>query len=782
MGKYTAAKCGHATPRRDKHPHCAKCRKTMLKYSDCYFKGKRCKICISWELSDFEMGSLAASSLAPSNITNIGVSSTEFENTLSISNNSSVQYVEDTPQVQHTPLSNVTVISEDPVSSILPQILPEESIQNVDTYLSNLSIPTMDVRTTSTGEQVGDTFQRLPPLQTQHPAVLPVSSQTELPARAGSTLFPSGISSITSHHVPQLNVQSNIAFSGHARNFQQVFSHKDVGGSQAPIYSYSATPNPSVLNNQEQFSSLNSQLKPTTATVPIFDNTQHTVPITQMGIQNTHGQYLQVPMGYFFNPYGNVTNVHPNQIAVNQLQELPRQTPSSTPVQSITTEMEMDQPSDSESDFSDRDAPPKQGEALERTYAAEENVFRKGVKIVFDTLKDSLTPPPAQADELDKRYESDDGFGIPDKSKTQFLFLPMADRIRWDLDRACRQYQKATEKKLLSRSYKSKSKGTPTPVGVFPSYTELSVPKGLSYKKYNMAREPWLSSDRGQYPPLISTPEQTVLQWEERSKDVNLPELAFKRLDKISRSSIGMASTLNYFVKAQLVNLAKVKNLLDASILDPTLPPNLFENLSSMRDHLENGITLGEQVRRIGYDSSEAVAQSYATLTLAVRDKWLSQLPEQKVSRQMLDRLRFAPFSGELFEPSLLSACTEEMKTRRGEILHEQWEAAATIDVLKRNSKRHSTTEYLPNKKSKTSYSGGKSSSQASASQLERVQAQLVTAKAELAKFKTLTPSHTVTHRDSHQNSRQSNNSQTRNKGYSNRGRGRGKPRDSQRR
>ena len=134
----------------------------------------------------------------------------------------------------------------------------------------------------------------------------------------------------------------------------------------------------------------------------------------------------------------------------------------------------------SESDYSEADLPPKEGAATENTYNLEENCFRKGVRIVFDTLKDKLTPPPPpQADEFDKRYESDEELSTQDKSKSQYLYLPLADRMRWDLDRSLRLYRKATDRKMSTRS---KGRATTSPVGVFPNLTELSLPRPIAYK------------------------------------------------------------------------------------------------------------------------------------------------------------------------------------------------------------------------------------------------------------------------------------------------------------
>ena len=67
---------------------------------------------------------------------------------------------------------------------------------------------------------------------------------------------------------------------------------------------------------------------------------------------------------------------------------------------------------------------------------------------------------------------------------------------------------------------------------------------------------------------------------------------------------------------------------MDALLLDSEVPFSVSNFLASKRESLENSITLGEQVRRIGYVMSETSALSLATLTLAVRGKWLSQLSE----------------------------------------------------------------------------------------------------------------------------------------------------------
>ena len=175
---------------------------------------------------------------------------------------------------------------------------------------------------------------------------------------------------------------------------------------------------------------------------------------------------------------------------------------------------------------------------------------------------------------------------------------------------------------------------------------------------------------------------QAVLQWDTPKPEITLSEQAFKRLDRVTRSTVSMNSTLNYFIKAELVNLSKVKGILDALMLESDVPFSVSNSLASMRESLENSITLGEQVRRIAYDMSEASALNLATLTLAVRDKWLAQLPEHKVSTNTLSDLRFGPLSQDLFDPVKLVSLSDEIKARRGEILHEQWEAAATIDAL----------------------------------------------------------------------------------------------------
>ena len=240
---------------------------------------------------------------------------------------------------------------------------------------------------------------------------------------------------------------------------------------------------------------------------------------------------------------------------------------------------------------------------------------------------------------------------------------------------------------------------------------------------------------------------QAVLQWDTPKPEITLSEQAFKRLDRVTRSTVSMNSTLNYFIKAELVNLSKVKGILDALMLESDVPFSVSNSLASMRESLENSITLGEQVRRIAYDMSEASALNLATLTLAVRDKWLSQLPEHKVSTNTLSDLRFAPLSQDLFDPVKLVSLTDEIKARRGEILHEQWEAAATIDALKRTSKL-AGLDYkgykIPNKKQKgASNSSSKPPAPASAGnnqQLAKVQAQLTQAKAELSRIKNLKP------------------------------------------
>ena len=208
----------------------------------------------------------------------------------------------------------------------------------------------------------------------------------------------------------------------------------------------------------------------------------------------------------------------------------------------------------------------------------------------------------------------------------------------------------------------------------------------------------------------------------------------------MTRASVGMNSTLNFFIKAQLSCLSKARVALDAVMLDPTLPLPVNSYIASLKEYLDRSISLGEHIRRIGYDLSETSSLSLATLTLAQRDQWLAQLPEHKVSKTTLGDMRFAPISEDLFKPDILSTCAEEIKSRRGEILHQQWEAAATLDAL--NLKRKSPLAGLETYKApfKRSKPPKQPETSKQPSQLDRVQAQLTQAKAELAKFKAIQP------------------------------------------
>ena len=103
------------------------------------------------------------------------------------------------------------------------------------------------------------------------------------------------------------------------------------------------------------------------------------------------------------------------------------------------------------------------------------------------------------------------------------------------------------------------------------------------------------------------------------------------------------------------------------------------------------------------------------------------------MSTNTLSDLRFGPLSQDLVDPVKLVSLTDEIKARRGEILHEQWEAAATIDALKRTSKL-AGLDYkgykIPNKKQKGASNNSSSKPLAPASagnnhQLAKVQAQL---------------------------------------------------------
>ena len=165
--------------------------------------------------------------------------------------------------------------------------------------------------------------------------------------------------------------------------------------------------------------------------------------VSQAGPHRAHPQGLPFPYDviggtnnpYMVTPYGYVP-WHPDQIPLRQQSVV--QSESALPSDSVRSLVSTRENVESESDtnYSDSEAhPPQEGFATENKHTVEENLFRKGVNLVFETLKDSLTPPPSQAMDRDlERYYSDDGFDSPDKAKTTYLFLPMAPRVRWDLD------------------------------------------------------------------------------------------------------------------------------------------------------------------------------------------------------------------------------------------------------------------------------------------------------------------------------------------------------------
>ena len=115
-----------------------------------------------------------------------------------------------------------------------------------------------------------------------------------------------------------------------------------------------------------------------------------------------------------------------------------------------------------DSDDDDDNRAPQRGGSVVTDSHLQENTFRKGVKLVFDTLKDQLLCPESEKDG-EEVYRSDD----EDKPDSDYLFFPIAPRIKHNLNKFMTTQSKLIKNNMhLSKSNKGHLK---TPLSAYPN-------------------------------------------------------------------------------------------------------------------------------------------------------------------------------------------------------------------------------------------------------------------------------------------------------------------------